>query len=328
MATAYHQHAQPGMAYQGLKAEALAKGALMGAGEKGDRAMSKAQKHWNQVKIQVTSSEWELVKLLEQLREMCALRAAPEKARPLIARAIDMIVPEANHTTRQLRCNFRDNHGCSLLMVVAQLGTAEQARTLREHGGHVSLRDTHSRNAFHYLGLRGPRDTEAAGVLHVLAGPAEEFMPLVSMLRDPVVLGEALNAPTHTGMRPLHIVAASGSAALAQIMPQYGADPNITDATGQTPIFKAVQNAHPPVVQALIEVDASIDHLDAHGRKAVDFAADRPDVQKVLHRAKTYGFGPFHPAESLTDYYPQLGVPLNPRRPRAADEILLRPTAA
>ena len=48
-------------------------------------------------------------------------------------------------------------------------------------------------------GLRGPRDAEAAGVLHVLAGPAEEFMPRVSMLRDPVALGEALNAPTHTG---------------------------------------------------------------------------------------------------------------------------------
>jgi len=86
----------------------------------------------------------------------------------------------------------------------------------------------------------------------------------------------------------------------------FGANPNIEDGTGQTPIFKAVQNGHAAVVQALIEQAADLNHRDAVGRAPVAFAADRPDVQKVLHRAMAFGFGPFHPTEKLVEYYPSL----------------------
>ena len=36
---------------------------------------------------------------------------------------------------RQMRCNFRDNHGHSLLMIAAQMGDKRHVAKLREHGG-------------------------------------------------------------------------------------------------------------------------------------------------------------------------------------------------
>jgi ankyrin repeat protein len=215
-------------------------------------------KHWELLRIGHQSKDWELVKILEILREMASLREPKEKAKDLLDRAVDLVDGEENHTTRQMRANFRDNHGHSLLMIAAQMGDKRHVAKLREHGGHVSLKDTHNRNAFHFLGLRGKKDAEeTADILHILAGPVEDYCPLVSMLRDPVPVEISLNAPTHNGTRPLHIAASSGTTALAQRMPVIGADPNAEDGIGQTPIFKAVQNGHAHVVQALIEQEAS-----------------------------------------------------------------------
>jgi ankyrin repeat protein len=264
-------------------------------------------KHWELLRIGHQSKDWELVKILEILREMASFREPNDKAKELLDRAVVLVDGEENHTTRQMRCNFRDNHGHSLLMIAAQLGDKGHIAKLREHGGHVSLKDTHNRNAFHFLGLRGKKDAEeTADILHILAGPAEDYCPQVSMLRDPVPVEVSLDAPTHNGTRPLHLAASSGTTALAQRMPVLRADPNAEDGIGQTPIFKAVQNGHAHVVQALIEQEASLEHKDKSGRTPIHFATDRPDVQKVLHRAQSYGFGPFHPNERLENYYPSL----------------------
>ena len=67
-------------------------------------------------------------------------------------------------------------------MIAAQMGDKRHVAKLREHGGHVSLKDTHNRNAFHFLGLRGKKDAEeTADILHILAGPVEDYCPLVSI---------------------------------------------------------------------------------------------------------------------------------------------------
>lgn len=67
--------------------------------------------------------------------------------------------------------------------------------------------------------------------------------------------------------------AASGQSKLIEIMLRHGADVNVTDEAGKTPLMLAVESGHKEIVELLIRQNAAIDMRDQHGHTALFRAA-------------------------------------------------------
>ena len=69
----------------------------------------------------------------------------------------------------------------------------------------------------------------------------------------------------------LHLEAARDDTAVVQELLWAGADPNITDAEGRTPVFYAVISGNFSAIQPLLAAGADADVVDKYGKKALDY---------------------------------------------------------
>jgi uncharacterized protein len=79
----------------------------------------------------------------------------------------------------------------------------------------------------------------------------------------------------------------AGQVEVMEVLVEYGARVNATDADGRTALMVATIMDHPDVAQALLTWGAEVNARDADGRTALGWARhlDRPDVIPVLERA-------------------------------------------
>jgi len=111
----------------------------------------------------------------------------------------------------------------------------------------------------------------------VKAGKADR---VASLVRD----GANPNVRDSIGMTPLHYAAYRGAMAVGFALLEGGADPNAKDSAGMTPLHAASFEGHADFVNALLKAGASVNAKDHAGNTALHYAVFNGDVptSKVL----------------------------------------------
>lgn len=84
----------------------------------------------------------------------------------------------------------------------------------------------------------------------------------------------------------LAAVAVKGNAKLAKILLENGADPNIADAMGVTPLIYAVQFENVALIKLLMKHNADPNKADKQGKSPIDYAAftENQDIVNLLKK--------------------------------------------
>jgi len=83
-----------------------------------------------------------------------------------------------------------------------------------------------------------------------------------------------------------------GHIEIAQILLVYGADPNIIDGSGHTPLVPAIENCDAPMVKMLLEMraDPNMYDEDMVGRSPLELAIER-DLPHIVDLLLEQGAG-------------------------------------
>lgn len=106
----------------------------------------------------------------------------------------------------------------------------------------------------------------------------ETALHIVTQRRDPVWLrfllakGANPNLADRNGTTPLQLAAQLGFAEGVEILAERGAAVDVPNSTGETPLISAVHRRDGGLVRLLIEKGASADRADNSGRTARDYA--------------------------------------------------------
>lgn len=111
-------------------------------------------------------------------------------------------------------------------------------------------------------------------VAAVKAGQAAKIDALIHRGADP-------NVRDKYGMTPLHYAAYRGDAASAKALLKDGADPNAKDSLGMTPLHAAAFAAHSAVLKVLLKGGAKVAMKDSLGNTALHYAAYKKSVEAV-----------------------------------------------
>lgn len=71
-----------------------------------------------------------------------------------------------------------------------------------------------------------------------------------------------------------------------EVFLKLGANPNVKDSEGITPLMKAVESGNTKVVKLLLELGANIDAQDNHGNTALMFAMPKQEIRIPKHLRK------------------------------------------
>jgi len=149
--------------------------------------------------------------------------------------------------------NARNARAETPLMCTAKYGTTEMAALLLRHGANIEAADRHGFRPLHTAALR--REPAMLGALIAKAANVDGATPV--------------------GLRPLHF-AASKDPDRCKTLIAAGAQVDVRDAIGQTPLFSANS---PKVAAFLLEAGASLDAADTRGWTPLHEAASRGATQ-------------------------------------------------
>jgi ankyrin repeat protein len=91
--------------------------------------------------------------------------------------------------------------------------------------------------------------------------------------------GADVNVRNKYGKTPLHYAAKSGTPENITALLEAGADVNARDMDGWTPLYYAAEFGTPENITALLEVGADVNARDEGGKNPFDFAEDNPNVK-------------------------------------------------
>jgi ankyrin repeat protein len=123
----------------------------------------------------------------------------------------------------------------------------------------------------------------------------ETALHIVTERRDPVWLrfllskGANPNIADKKGTTPLQLAAQLGFVEGVEILADRGAAIDVTNATGETPLISAIHTRNPELVRVLIAKGASADRADNSGRTARDYAelmGSRSTMLEEIERAE------------------------------------------
>ncbi|KAK8913211.1 Ankyrin-3 [Metarhizium anisopliae] len=86
--------------------------------------------------------------------------------------------------------------------------------------------------------------------------------------------GARISAQDDMGMTGLHLAARQGHDAIAKMLLEWHADPNLVDLSGQSPLHCAVDENHAQLVDVLLAGGADVNLRNAQGQTALHLAAD------------------------------------------------------
>ena len=160
--------------------------------------------------------------------------------------------------------NDIDDSGNSPLCVAAETGNLTMVNFLMQGGANLIVRNFSDGLTPIYCAIKGDN---------------------VQVVDKFVKSGMGVNFRTdlYDGISLLHYAAALGLDNIVSYLLEQGADVNIQDSTGQTPLHKAVTQNNIVVLYALLNAGANVDLEDNHGNDPIDIATeDDKDVYVAL----------------------------------------------
>ena len=199
--------------------------------------------------------------------------------------------------------NLRDNDGQTPLAIAVMESQSEAIARLLAAGADPNIADNDGRAPLYRAAEGGMDDIarllakngasaerlnirlgeEGGGLAHRAAGSGD--IPRLNLLAE---LGADLNLRDNDGQTPLAVaVVESQSEAIARLLAA-GVDPNTADNGGATPLHRAAMRGQAEVVQMLLEFGGDIRILDEDGKTALYWAKhfDHKATIKILRRAK------------------------------------------
>ena len=159
-----------------------------------------------------------------------------------------------------------------------------------------------------YKFLKAVRERDATIVTNMVEEPGasslintrdqssgETALHIVTQRRDPVWLrfllakGANPNIADRKGTTPLQLAAQLGFVEGVEILAERGAAVDVPNSTGETPLIAAVHRRDGPLVRLLIAEGADADRADNSGRTARDYArlmGARSDLLQEIERAE------------------------------------------
>ena len=182
----------------------------------------------------------------------------------------------------------------------------QTADLLRHNGADLDVRGRYyERNPLHAAAHSG--NSEVVRILieydtaHINARTGFGTTPLLmavegqkfedgSVLRLLLEHGADVNVPNNTGWTPLHRASCNGAPEVVRLLLEHGADINVPNKDGWTPLHLASSKKGPEVVRVLLEHGADVEAKDKNGETALQVATDRghDKVVELLreHRVK------------------------------------------
>jgi ankyrin repeat protein len=163
--------------------------------------------------------------------------------------------------------------GTSPLATHAQKLRAETCRLLLKHNADPSLKDGSGFNAIHHWATSNITLSEPNNALATLKVLLEGFT--LSPHQTPA---DALDAVTSDGCKntPLHIAAKFGNSKGCTHLLQLGANPNLSNTTGDTPLHIAAAENYSLVIQTTLEHGANPLIKNHKGKTPRDMATVKP----------------------------------------------------
>jgi len=161
--------------------------------------------------------------------------------------------------------NIRDNYGNTPLTLAAEKGYAEMARGLLQAGADPNLvkPEKNLPQTPLYIAIQG--------------GYPEVARVLLENKANPNMKTPGLGADTPL----IHLVVTKQDTDLLRAFINHGADLNITDVQGFTPLIEACRSDATQVVRVLIELKADVNFVDKNGHRALYYARDAEIIQML-----------------------------------------------
>jgi ankyrin repeat protein len=172
--------------------------------------------------------------------------------------------------------------GQTALMILARTANTAAAELLIAHGASVNAHETWRRQT----PLMWAAAEQQPAMVRVLLkhGAEVDARSLVNDWSRQVTAEPRMQARPSGGFTPLLYAARSGCLECAQLLVRAGADPNLDDPDGVSPLLESVLNFHFDIAAFLIKRGVDVDKWDAWGRSALYEAMDL-DVVPVGGRA-------------------------------------------
>lgn len=183
--------------------------------------------------------------------------------------------------------------GAALLMLAAVPASAQQFSD--SYNFLNAIRETDGTKVNKYLENKSLRivnakdRTTGEGALHIVTRRSDATYLRVLLQQDDI----NTNLQDNRGNTALIIAAERGWGEGVQILLKYGANVNMANSSGETPLIRAVQVHDIDVVRQLLDAGASPDRTDnVTGKSARDYARDEtryPQIAKLLAEAPKGG---------------------------------------
>jgi ankyrin repeat protein len=172
--------------------------------------------------------------------------------------------------------------GQTALMILARTSNVEAAGLLISHGAQVNAREQWRDQTA--LMWAAAEQQPAMVRLLLKHGAAVDTRSLVNDWPRQVTAEPRMQARPSGGFTPLLFAARSGCLECVQLLVKAGADPNLNDPDGVSPLLESVLNFHFDIAAFLVKRGVDIDKWDTWGRSALYEAVDL-DVVPVGGRA-------------------------------------------
>ena len=177
-------------------------------------------------------------------------------------------------------------NGLSPIMVAAYHDEPEIASYLADKTVAISIFEASATGKINNVIRQLARDPQ---LVHAYA--EDGFQPLglasyfghLDLARYLIKAGAPINSPSRNGLKaaPIQSATAAGHEKIVQMLLQLGADPNIREGNGYTPLHAASQNKDIDMIHTLIYGGADLTLAGKDGKTPLDIAAESGDTETI-----------------------------------------------